>query len=66
MKDLFPGYRRFRAAGWPEQRRRFAEFAAEGQSPRAMVIACSDSRVDPSQIFDPALGDDGVFRPVST
>ncbi len=30
----------------------------EGQSPRVMVIACSDSRVDPAQIFDARPGRD--------
>jgi len=51
---LIDGYRRFREHGWPEERARWSELAA-GQSPKVMVIACSDSRVDPAQIFDRAL-----------
>jgi len=37
----------------------------EGQSPRVMVIACSDSRVDPAQIFDTSPGEIFVVRNVA-
>ena len=37
----------------------------EGQQPDVMVIACSDSRVDPSQIFDVAPGEVFVVRNVA-
>ncbi len=37
----------------------------EGQSPKVMVIACSDSRVDPSQIFDVDPGEMFVVRNVA-
>ncbi len=36
--------------------------AAEGQQPYAIVIACSDSRVIPEQIFDAGLGELFVIR----
>ena len=36
--------------------------AAEGQEPYAIVIACSDSRVIPEQIFDAGLGELFVIR----
>lgn len=52
---LIEGYRRFRAEEWAHERERW-ETLAQGQSPRVLVIACSDSRVDPSQIFDAAPG----------
>jgi len=61
---LLAGYRRFRAHGWSEQRERWAELA-EGQSPKVMVIACSDSRVDPSIIFDARPGEMFVVRNVA-
>lgn len=67
MKDfaaLIEGYRRFRNSGWAQQRDRWAELA-EGQSPRVMVIACSDSRVDPAQIFDARPGEMFVVRNVA-
>ncbi|HEV2866888.1 MAG TPA: carbonic anhydrase [Allosphingosinicella sp.] len=62
--DLIEGYRRFRDEGWREQRERWAELA-EGQRPRVMVIACSDSRVDPAQIFDARPGEMFVVRNVA-
>ena len=60
---LLEGYRRFRERGWKAQRERWAELT-EGQSPKVMVIACSDSRVDPAQIFDARPGEMFVVRNV--
>ncbi|SCW46096.1 carbonic anhydrase [Sphingobium faniae] len=62
--DMLDGYRRFRNTGWTEQRERWSELA-EGQSPTVMVIACSDSRVDPAQIFDTSPGEVFVVRNVA-
>lgn len=62
---LLDGYRRFRAGPYEEQRRRFDRLAAEGQSPPVMVIACSDSRVDPTRVFDVAPGEVFVLRNVA-
>ena len=61
---LIEGYRRFRAAGWQQERDRWAQLA-QGQSPKVMVIACSDSRVDPTQIFDSSPGEMFVVRNVA-
>jgi carbonic anhydrase len=65
MDALIDGYRRFRASGWPEHRRLFKDLAARGQSPRAMVITCSDSRLDPQLIFGTAPGEIFVVRNVA-
>jgi carbonic anhydrase len=65
MDSLIEGYRRFRATGWPEHRRLFKELAARGQSPRALVITCSDSRLDPQLIFNTAPGEIFVVRNVA-
>ena len=62
--DLVEGYRRFRAGAWSSQRARWTELAG-GQSPQVMVIACSDSRVDPSQVFDVDPGEIFVVRNVA-
>lgn len=61
---LLDGYRRFREAGWRSQRDRWTRLA-EGQSPRVMVIACSDSRVDPATIFDTSPGEIFAVRNVA-
>ena len=61
---LVDGYRRFRSSGWEPRRDRWAALK-EGQQPRVMVIACSDSRVDPSQIFDVDPGEIFVVRNVA-
>jgi carbonic anhydrase len=61
---LLDGYRRFRKQDWARQRARWSELA-DGQSPATLVIACSDSRVDPSQIFDVSPGEIFVVRNVA-
>jgi carbonic anhydrase len=65
MDRLIEGYRRFRAETWPRERGRFEALAERGQRPRAMVIACSDSRVDPQMIFGAAPGELFVVRNVA-
>ena len=62
--DMLAGYDRFRNNDWTTQRSRWAELG-EGQSPKVMVIACSDSRVDPTQIFDTNPGEIFVVRNVA-
>ncbi|HEX7784193.1 MAG TPA: carbonic anhydrase [Sphingobium sp.] len=64
FNDMLAGYRRFRETGWAQQRERWDELS-EGQSPKVMVIACSDSRVDPTQIFDTSPGEIFVVRNVA-
>lgn len=62
--ELINGYRRFRAGDWQRQHDRWEQLK-EGQSPQVMVIACSDSRVDPAQIFDVDPGEIFVVRNVA-
>ena len=62
--ELIEGYGRFRETGWETQRDRWTELAT-GQHPRVMVIACSDSRVEPAQIFDTHPGEIFVVRNVA-
>ena len=64
FNGLIDGYHRFRDGGWQEQRERWAQLS-QGQSPKVMVIACSDSRVDPAQIFDVSPGEIFVVRNVA-
>jgi carbonic anhydrase len=65
MDDLIAGYRRFRAGTWPAERNRFEELSRRGQQPRALVIACSDSRTDPQMVFNAAPGELFVVRNVA-
>ncbi len=62
--DMIAGYRRFRDGDWSRQHDRWEQLK-EGQSPQVMIIACSDSRVDPSQIFDVDPGELFVVRNVA-
>ncbi|HYE29531.1 MAG TPA: carbonic anhydrase [Allosphingosinicella sp.] len=64
LNTLIEGYRRFRETGWERERERWSRLA-EGQNPSVMVIACSDSRVDPTQIFDAGPGELFVVRNVA-
>lgn len=62
--QLVEGYRRFRSGQWVERHDRW-EAARVGQEPQVMIIACADSRVDPSQIFDMAPGEAFVVRNIA-
>lgn len=64
FSDMLAGYARFRDNEWTEERERW-KVLGEGQSPKVMVIACSDSRVDPTQIFDTRPGEIFVVRNVA-
>ena len=64
LDHLIAGYHRFRETAWTPRRERWASLR-DGQEPEVMVIACSDSRVDPAQIFDVDPGEIFVVRNVA-
>lgn len=64
FSTLLDGYRRFRQDRWNRERSRWVQLA-QGQAPKVMVIACSDSRVDPATIFDTSPGEMFVVRNVA-
>ena len=61
---MIDGYRRFRVTDWHTEHQRWAQLA-ERQSPKVMVLACSDSRVEPAVIFDASPGEMFVVRNVA-
>ena len=61
---LLDGYRRFRSTRYLDEASRYAGLAG-GQSPKTMVIACADSRVDPATIFSVAPGELFIVRNVA-
>ena len=62
--QLFEGYQRF-LSGYLVSHREELSKLAKGQSPTIAMVACCDSRVDPSVIFDTSLGDIFVIRNVA-
>lgn len=64
FEELIAGYHQFRSGAWRAQHDRWEQLK-EGQSPQVMIIACSDSRVDPAQIFDVDPGEIFVVRNVA-
>jgi carbonic anhydrase len=62
--NLLEGYRRFRAKQHGSAQERWQELA-EGPSPRALIVACSDSRADPAIIFDTDPGEIFVVRNIA-
>ena len=65
MDRMLAGYRRFRSHSWPQRAARMRDLADAGQHPRAMVIACADSRIDPAMIYDAEPGEIFVVRNVA-
>jgi carbonic anhydrase len=65
MDRLIAGYRRFRAEIWPMERARYEALAKYGQRPETLVVACSDSRVDPQTVFGAVPGELFVIRNVA-
>lgn len=63
-ENLISGYQRFREKHYPRHLATY-ESLASGQNPQIMVIACSDSRVDPTTVFDAPPGELFVVRNVA-
>lgn len=56
LNELIEGYRRYRN-GWSEaEQELYRQLVTEGQAPKVMIIACCDSRVDPSIILSAKPG----------
>ena len=64
-EKLADRYRRFHHRHFLPKAEEYQELATHGQSPQAMVISCSDSRVDPETIFSAMPGEMFVVRNVA-
>jgi carbonic anhydrase len=64
-KELIEGFRRFRELHFAEDAELFQDLTQFGQTPKALVVACCDSRVDPALVLDCAPGDLFVIRNVA-
>ena len=65
MKKFLDGYRTFRADYYTKHQAMLQELMAKGQSAKAMMISCADSRIDPSLKFGAAPGDFFMVRNVA-
>lgn len=65
VAELVNGYRRFHSNLNPPKADLYRSLAEAGQSPKTMVIACCDSRVDPAAIFNAGPGELFVVRNVA-
>lgn len=65
LRKLVDGYQRFQKHYFSERGRELYKELAVGQHPDTMVIACSDSRVDPALVLDCKPGDLFVVRNVA-
>ena len=64
-KQLVEGFQRFRERHFAGGDVQFQDLVQFGQTPKALVVACCDSRVDPALVLDCAPGDLFVVRNVA-
>jgi carbonic anhydrase len=65
IQKLIEGFQRFRTHHYERDGASFKQLVSQGQSPKIMVVACSDSRVDPAIVTDCDPGDLFVVRNVA-
>jgi len=64
MSELIIGYQRFRSQSYKVHEATYRTLGRGGQQPPVLVVACADSRCDPSVIFDSPPGELFTIRNV--
>lgn len=65
ISALREGHARYKESRLPEYKDLYKKLADSGQEPKALMITCSDSRIDPALLFDQNPGDLFVIRNVA-
>jgi carbonic anhydrase len=65
VEKFIAGYRQFRETYFRENQKFLEHLMSEGQAPKALMIACSDSRIDPSLKFGVEPGEMFIVRNVA-
>ncbi len=63
--ELVQGFRRFRERHFTQDDALYRQLVAKGQTPKILVVACCDSRVDPAIVLNCEPGDLFVIRNVA-
>ncbi len=65
IESLIEGYRAFRTGIYRQNEERYRALANRTQKPKALIIACCDSRADPAMVFSADPGELFVVRNVA-
>ena len=65
LERLLKGFKDFRTGYYREHLELFEKLATEGQSPKILIVACADARVDPGILTQTAPGDIFTVRNVA-
>ena len=65
LDKLKTGFKQFRKYYFEENPELYRQLTEKGQSPKAIIIACCDSRVHPAHVMDTDPGDIFVVRNVA-
>jgi carbonic anhydrase len=64
-RSLVDGFQRFREKHYESNDSLYQQLVKEGQTPKTLIVACCDSRVDPALVLDCEPGDLFVIRNVA-
>ncbi len=65
IAKLTAGFQKFRVGRFEEQRGAYESLVDEGQRPKVALVACSDSRIDPTVLLQTDPGDLFIIRNVA-